>query len=296
MLLEWENLSSSANCLLSSLSKYCFSSAVQQMLRMLYVLYCNINSEKAAWKNKVRTCMHLYIYIERERERKNWPITFQVACLRTCVLFLLAPPLRLDHTLRASCHPMLGSGRKYGMVPEYINKFLWFRRTVILCIYASSSRACVRWTRNSALLYTGCRTGSEAWRQDELAGIVDECTALLGELCCVARIACAIPMATISSKWLQSRMAAHTSQPLFPVLCSFFCSLLPLTFSSSLKHFLPYCLSTGIRCASHDAYNRRTVGKESAMEKQAGKVAWQLQLPCGYRHTSLQGLQPYNVL
>ena len=50
--------------------------------------------------------------------------------------------------------------------------------------------------------------------------LLDECTALWGEPC-VASIACAIPMATISSKWLQSRTAAHTSQPLFPVLCSF---------------------------------------------------------------------------
>ena len=38
---------------------------------------------------------------------------------------------------------------------------------------------------------------------------------------CVASIACAIPMATISSKWLQSRTTAYTSQPLFPVLRSF---------------------------------------------------------------------------
>ena len=56
---------------------------------------------------------------------------------------------------------------------------------------------------------------------------------------CVASIACAIPMATISSKWLQSRTAAYTSQPLFPVLCSFFCSLQSLTFSSSPMPFLP---------------------------------------------------------
>ena len=71
----------------------------------------------------------------------------------------------------------------------------------------------------------------------------------------VASMACAIPMATISNKCLQSRMAAHTSQPLFPVLCSFFCSLLlPHAFSPP-KPFLPYYVSTGITCAIHDAYN-----------------------------------------
>ena len=58
-----------------------------------------------------------------------------------------------------------------------------------------------------------------------------------GEPCIVTSIACVIPMATISSKWLQSRMVAHTSLPLIPVLCSFFCSLLLLTFSTSLKLF-----------------------------------------------------------
>ena len=47
------------------------------------------------------------------------------ARLRTCVLFLLATPLRQDHTLHASCHPMLGSRKKYGMVPEYINKYMY---------------------------------------------------------------------------------------------------------------------------------------------------------------------------
>jgi len=69
-------------------------------------------------------------------------------------------------------------------------------------------------------------------------------------------------------KWLQSRLAAPTSQPLFLVLCSFFCSLLPLTFSSSLKPFLLYSVSTGNRWASHDAYNslnwsQRTVCKDT---------------------------------
>ena len=59
-----------------------------------------------------------------------------------------------------------------------------------------------------------------------------------------------------NQQWLQSWTAAHTSQALFPVLCSFFCSLLlPLPFSSYPKPFLLYCVSTGIRCAIHDAYS-----------------------------------------
>ena len=78
---------------------------------------------------------------------------------------------------------------------------------------------------------------------------------------CVASIACAIPMATISSKWLQSRTAAYTSQPLFPVLCSFFCSLQSLTFSSSPMspipvttmhmqvHFTLHCCFSDTPCA-----------------------------------------------
>ena len=79
--------------------------------------------------------------------------------------------------------------------------------------------------------------------------------------------ACAIPMATIGSKWLRSRTTPHTSQLISPVLCSFFCSLLPLTFPSSPKPFLPYCVSTDIRCAVHDAYNSKSWSQELSAKK-----------------------------
>ena len=103
---------------------------------------------------------------------------------------------------------------------------------------------------------------------------LDECTALWGESYIASK---ALHVETISSKWLQSRTAAHTSQPLFPVLCSFFSSLLLLKFSSSPKPFLPYCASTGI---SHVLARVHTTARadrnELSAKKRYAEAGWQL--------------------
>ena len=62
-------------------------------------------------------------------------------------------------------------------------------------------------------------------------------------------------------------MAAHTSQLLFPVLCSFFNSLLPITFSSSPKPFLPYCVSTLLGVLSMMHTTARADRKELSAKK-----------------------------